>query len=171
MSLVRLTNLWVCLAILGTLQECEAQEFDTRHVPEFRVLLPKPDAELIGGTMTKVSVRFAMQASVLEPIEYLADLTMNGKEYAPFVITTGLDTSGTAIASWYVCVPFPTAELRMKLSGRGSVSGKRYEFGQESMTLQIKKVIVQRSRFVVMRTYCRFTSHCCRQSTCTKLVR
>jgi hypothetical protein len=171
MPFVRLTWLHVFLAIICTWQACAAQEFDARLDPKFQVLLPEYDAELIGGTMTKVSFRLAIQASVSEPIEYAAHLTMNGKEYAPFLITMGLDTSGTAIASWYVCTPFPTVELRIKLVGRGVDSGKRYEFGQELMTFHVKKAIVQRCCFVVKRTRCRFEHHCYRHSTYKKLIR
>jgi hypothetical protein len=145
------------LALMWTLHACAAQDITANPRGELTHLLPEIGAPLVGGTLTKVSVRIVLHSHAPEAIKYKARLIVNGRSYGPFVITMLPGASGTAIATWYVCVTVPSFATHVQLTGRGSSSGSEYNFGELSHAFPVRIVLARsctRTRFFQRRHRC-----------------
>jgi hypothetical protein len=114
--------------------------------PTLTYLLPAAETELIGGTITKVSVRLELSPNTTEAVEYKAQLTVNGRACGPFIVELLPGASGTAVATWYVCVTSPDFKTHVRLSGIGKDSGKVFDSVEMTRTFEVTAILACRCR-------------------------
>jgi|SRR5579862_6078428 len=143
-------NRWVwvvaiCFLSAGGGIRLYAQSQPNREPSEqIQPALPTDGTVLINGTTVPISATATFNPSSLEPVEFISEISINGRKYHPAktYFTAATDeggVSGSEIITWYVHVPSHRhATVRLHSWGVGQDSHKIYEFFDMSKTYQVK---------------------------------
>jgi hypothetical protein len=135
---------FACFVILIIAANLRAQA-SLPALPEetFGQLLPNEGTTLVKGSRSSVSIAVTMSPSSTEAVEYVSQLTVNGRRFHRFATTLTPDTeTGTIHASeiltWKVHVPRGRRALvELQFWGVGQSSGTRIDFGNLTRTYVI----------------------------------